>query len=239
MHILENFLENANDVRSRQDLNNFFKSITHIEIGGNKFYDGTGSHWMQNPNEFIDLILFLNLLQTTSDFKIKNFCEIGFSSGITHTILTKIFNPDSSIAVDVVSPAGICADTFMANLRFKNLTYFAMNSQSDVCLKSVSKFAPFDLIFIDGDHSSNGSSLDFFNYLPFLSQKGVIVMHDIYAQKPCEVNFTWDKIKKSNKFECFEFYDDSVKIPYGLGLVVNEIKVPDLNLHRFQTLVQT
>ena len=33
--------------------------MSNMEIGGYKFYDGSGTHYMQNPKEIVDLIFYL------------------------------------------------------------------------------------------------------------------------------------------------------------------------------------
>ena len=32
--------------------------MCNMEIGGDKFYDGSGTHYMQNPKEIVELIFF-------------------------------------------------------------------------------------------------------------------------------------------------------------------------------------
>lgn len=58
----------------------------------------------------------------------------------------------------------------------------------------------FDCLFIDGDHTYNGVRNDFFNYMPFVKSKGLIIFHDILAseyhkKQKCEVNKFWNEIK--------------------------------------------
>lgn len=219
MHLLRDFTKNSKNSSSKNILN-FFKSLSNLEVGGNRIYDGSGTHWMQNPNEFLGFLELLRELEEKANFRIDSLLEIGFSTGITNTILAKIFQPKKIVTVDVTTPSGISASTFMANLRFKNLIYLSMNSQDSFCIETVSKFAPFDLLFIDGDHSENGSRLDFINYEKLMNKTSVIVLHDIYAGTPCEVRKTWHWICNSGNYTCLEIYDDKTMIPYGMGIVL-------------------
>ena len=43
----------------KKELTEFVKNMCNAEIGGNKFYDGTGTHYMQNPKEIVDLVFAL------------------------------------------------------------------------------------------------------------------------------------------------------------------------------------
>ena len=35
----------------KKELIQFIKNMSNVEIGGNRFYDGTGTHYIQNPHE--------------------------------------------------------------------------------------------------------------------------------------------------------------------------------------------
>lgn len=48
--------------------------------------------------------------------------------------------------------------------------------------------AGIDLLFIDGDHSAAGIEADFQNYVPMLSAKGVVVIHDVAGPVAAQVN---------------------------------------------------
>ncbi len=58
--------------------------------------------------------------------------------------------------------------------------FFHGNSQTVEMKKEVSSYCDsFDLIFIDGDHSYEGVKKDFENYRSLLSDRGVIMFHDV------------------------------------------------------------
>jgi len=37
----------------------FLKSLSNVEIGGARLYDGLGNNYIQNPNEIAELVFFL------------------------------------------------------------------------------------------------------------------------------------------------------------------------------------
>lgn len=55
------------------------------------------------------------------------------------------------------------------------------NSHDKSIMQRADNLAPFDFIFIDGDHSWNGVKSDFDNYFPMVRPGGCIVFHDIAA----------------------------------------------------------
>lgn len=217
MHVLTEYLDSNDATQSDASIKSLFQSLSNLEVGGTRLYDGTGTHWMQNPIEFKDLCVILRNLSRHTSYRVRNFLEVGFATGITHTILTKIFKPEYSVAIDLTSVSG-GASTFVANLRFKHLIYISADSKSTFATNSASFFAPFDLIIIDGDHSYIGVKGDFENYTPMLGQKGLVVLHDVKANSPIEVKEFWDDLDRKD-FQLVTLFDTSATVPYGMGLV--------------------
>ena len=50
-------IENSKQYRNR--LVEVLRHNSNIEVGGYRFYDGTGTHMLQNPIELADLIIWL------------------------------------------------------------------------------------------------------------------------------------------------------------------------------------
>ena len=48
-----------NNTAYRKQIIKFLKSLSNVEIGGDRLYDGMGTHYIQNPYEISDLIFFL------------------------------------------------------------------------------------------------------------------------------------------------------------------------------------
>ena len=48
-----------NTTAYKKQIIKFLKSLSNVEIGGDRLYDGMGTHYIQNPYEISDLIFFL------------------------------------------------------------------------------------------------------------------------------------------------------------------------------------
>ena len=70
------------------------------------------------------------------------------------------------------------------------------------------------MLHIDGLHTYDAVSNDFYNWLPKLSQNGIILIHDIVEKNNgFEVWKFWDELK--SKYKCFQF-----NFGHGLGVIV-------------------
>ncbi len=197
------------------------KKMCNMEIGGDRFYDGSGTHYMQNPKEIVELIFFLKKYEKKYKKKLSSFLEVGFAAGINNSFLNKFFSFKKIVAVDYVAPAGINKETFFANLRFKNLTLICGDSTNKDTVKKASILGPYDFIFIDGGHSYDTVKKDFQNYSKILNQNGLIAMHDIYSNTVPGVTKYWKEIKNNFKkqYNFFEFYDPKQEFKYGIGII--------------------
>ena len=203
----------------KKKLLNFLKDQTTIESGGNKIFDGTFNHLLQIPDELCDLIIFLKRYEIKNKLNFKSFLEIGFSHGITNTILNKFFNFSTNVAVDILG-AHLNGTTLLANLRFKNLILFCTDTNLKNTIQSVKKLGLYDAIFIDADHKYESVKKDYFNYRDFLSEKGLIIMHDIFLPSSGSKKF-WQELKKKNKgkFTFKEIICKKYPFKYGIGVL--------------------
>ena len=211
-----------NSKKYKLQLVNFLKSLSNIEIGGTRLYDGLGTHYMQNPYEISDLIFFLKNYEKKNKKFFLNFLEIGFSAGINNTILNKFFSFHRNVAIDIVQPIGINFNTFFANLRFKNLTLLCGDSKKADVVNQTEKLGKYDLIFIDGGHDYETVESDFKLYSKFLSKKGLIVLHDIKSNIVEGVPRFWNNLKKNKKknITIKEIFKRGPKMECGLGIII-------------------
>ena len=83
------------------------------------------------------------------------------------------------------------------------------DSKSDRAIAWAKNWAPYDFVFIDGDHSYDGVKADWLNYGPMAPLVG---FHDI-AYQPREVKRLWAEIKATHDTE------EIVRSRMGIGLV--------------------
>jgi predicted O-methyltransferase YrrM len=61
-----------------------------------------------------------------------------------------------------------------------DLTPITGDSLAPEIVERVGRFAPFDWIFLDGDHAYESVRRDVDTYLPMLSRDGYLLLHDVY-----------------------------------------------------------
>ena len=210
------------DKNDKEDFVEFLRHQTTAEYGGNQIFDGRRSHLMHIPEELADFIFFLKQHEKKLAKKIKNFLEIGFSSGKTNTILNKFFNFEQIVAVDNFS-AHISTNDLWANLMRKKLVLISGNSDEKKIISTVEKFQPFDLIFIDGSHEYKDVKNDLTIYSKFLSKNGVLAIHDLHNNDYPDVSKAWNEFKIKNKFHFKEFVCKKYFFICGIGLVTKKL----------------
>jgi predicted O-methyltransferase YrrM len=205
----------------KQELIEFVRRQSNIEIGGYRLYDGMGNHYMQNAHEITDLIFALKSLEQDRGIKFERFLEIGFAAGINNTFLNKVFEFKKIVAIDYVAQCGISTEAFFANLRFKNLTMICGDSTAESSIENATALGPYDLIFIDGGHTYDCVKKDFHNYSKCLSEHGVIAFHDVCSDSCPGVPKFWHELQESHgaEYEFREFYDANQRFKYGIGLM--------------------
>ena len=74
------------------------------------------------------------------------------------------------------------------------------DSHEPATFSRVAEIAPFDLIFIDGDHSAAGVRRDWHLYSGLAAAGGVVCLHDIVPHRPellCHVDELWRELVAS------------------------------------------
>lgn len=151
-----------------------------------------------NPQQrFSELNPFLEFIM--KDVDCNHALEIGTANGGLTYVLSRLF--EKVVTIDIVNEVQYEKD---------NIIRLIANSHnlSIHDLEKVTKFAPYDLIFIDGDHSYEGVKQDFLLFRPLLKMSGVIALHDIkngtvQIQNQC---FVWKFIQEREYFTDFDSY---------------------------------
>ena len=136
-------------------------------------YFSKDSDW--NNDNFLQVYEeFLNLLYWVKGFDPVNILEIG-TRGTSFFLLSK-FSRGKKAAVNLDN----LEDRLHMAMLEEDWKFFTGDSQTLEMRDDVSRFCPeYDLIFIDGDHSYEGVKRDFELYKDLLSDRGVILFHDI------------------------------------------------------------
>ena len=202
----------------KQELIEFIRHQTNVEIGGYRIYDGTHLHLMQSPWELADFIFALKKYEKDTGFKIRNFLEVGFSAGQNNSFLNKFFNFENIVGLDNFS-SHINTGALHANMRHKNLTLAIGDSTSKRVIDLVSKLGKYDLIFIDANHTYEYVKKDFENFSPFLKKGGVIAFHDVDCPDWRGINQYWKELEATGKYNMQTFIERGQRLQYGIGML--------------------
>ena len=207
--------------KDKEALREFLRHQTNAEFGGHRMFDGTRTHLMHNPEELSDLIFFLKSYEKKKRKKIRNFLEVGYSSGKLNTILNKFFNFDHIVGIDDFT-ADMSSTDLLANLRRKNLTLICGKSDKKENLKIIKQFQPYDLIFVDGGHEYKDVKKDLDNYSRMLSDNGILIVHDIHSLEYTDVNKAWKEFQHKNNFTYKEFVCRKYFFVCGVGIAISK-----------------
>lgn len=142
---------------------------------------------------------------------IESLLEVGSARGHTLAMLALCAMKRAKVcSID----AGLYADDLKSTVQqLKDEGYdaslFVGNSRSREAFDFASERAPFEFVFIDGDHSYEGARADWLNYGQMAK---VVGFHDI-AHPHHDVSKLWAEIKEAHKTE------ECVLSMMGIGLV--------------------
>ena len=130
------------------------------------------------------------------------YLEIGSYSGGSISLMSSHPYPTDCYTIDLGYP--IEKEVVERNVKkFKNkqssFSYIQGNSQSPEIVNLIKNtIGEIDILFIDGDHSKNGATLDYLNYSTILKSGGWIIFDDYMdsVHSP-EVNYAVNDIIKS------------------------------------------
>ena len=181
----------------------------------------------QMQHEFLDLLWLLEKHQP------KYICEIGSARGGTLALFCQIAAANARL---------LAIDIDFTNSRVKALKHFAVKPQEITCIAGDSKASEtlrqveewlgenkLDFLFVDGDHTKQGVTNDFNNFLPYMRDGGIIGFHDIVPDSKMrngiessadvgQVPEFWSELKEhySNTLELIE---DLEQDGYGIGVL--------------------
>lgn len=104
-----------------------------------------------------------------------------------------------------------------------DLNFIVGNSHDSVSLEKARNFfsVGLDLLFIDGDHSYQGSKQDFMDYGPLVNSGGLIALQDIVYSERCytvRVNELWKDIREAG-YKIQELYTSPTQGGLGIGII--------------------
>lgn len=184
-------------------------------------------------------IEFANLLRIFENLNASKVLEIGCHLGGSLFQFIKRMHPGSTIiAVDL--PGGAWGQwlpqtiydtwTNYANKYGVNLIRIPESSHDLTVKERLRKEAPFDFIFIDGDHTLYGATQDFELSVEIIRPGGVIALHDILRGKDPSimVDTVWGAIKVTRYYKVEELFSKPGQIANGIGVVyMPERRKPD------------
>jgi len=115
--------------------------------------------------------------------------EIGSARGGSLYLWSRLIRPDG-LLVSIDLPGGPGSPRWPTRRQYRNfgrdrgvrVCTLAMNSRDESTLERLHEILgtrKIDFLFIDGDHRYEAVKHDFFHYLPFVSDKGLVALHDV------------------------------------------------------------
>lgn len=132
---------------------------------------GSQWHMEQHGDEFGAFLEWM-----LSDSCPHRILEIGVRRGGTAATWCSL--PDYPYVVGVDLPSET-EHLHSLRTRFSNFVAYAGDSHSEETRRWIEGCKPFDLVFLDGDHSLRGVARDFVDYEPMIERHGLVVFHDI------------------------------------------------------------
>ena len=140
---------------------------------------------------------------------VRRYLELGTHQNETIGRVAVMLPPDSVVVgVDVTEPTH----------RARNVAYRIMSSTAYLA-GPVAIDAPFDMVFIDADHSAQAVLADFYGVLPHVRPDGLILLHDgnpetVADTEPGYCGTGWQAIRTITETH------EAVTLPYHPGLTI-------------------
>jgi len=196
-----------------------------LKLSEEEIFDLSGNLGLR-PNQ--DKEEFVNFLRTYKNLKPKYVLEIGSELGGSFFCLMLCARKDATlISVEInKEPLFSNLDKIYSYKSERQKLHFIWQDShlegTKIKVQNILKQKELDVLFIDGDHSYQSVSSDFFMYEPLVRKGGLIVFHDIKEHPPgtfCEVKPFWDEIKRRYYF--IEIFNFQSSMPWaGIGILV-------------------
>lgn len=111
------------------------------------------------------------LVEKLLEIKPQKMLEIGNACGGT-TLVWQALVPEV-YSLDIKPIEGHIPPTY-----FPDVNFLVGDAHAPATLEMTKEYAPFDCIFIDGDHSTEGVKQDFEMYAPLVRKGGIVGFHD-------------------------------------------------------------
>ena len=179
----------------------------------------------QNKSEILQL---LKLLETRSP---RLLIEIGTLNGGTLFLFSHVASDNARI-ISIDLPGGIHGGGYpfwkiplykYIPCEGRTVTLVRADSHNENTIHKVTNLLQgekVDFLFIDGDHTYEGVSMDFHNYKHLVKPGGIIAFHDIVPHQKetqAEVDQLWSELKKEYRHD--EFVASSKQDKYGIGVI--------------------
>ncbi len=161
------------------------------------------------------------MVELYAKVKPKRVLEIGCWDGGTLKEWMTAHTPDVLVAVDFDHrnrdqyPEWLHPDT--------NFHCYAGDSQSDPVIESMRSHAPYDWVFIDGDHGDAAVAADVQTCLPLVRKGGLLLMHDVRAGSDYGDDYGPRKVLRNlanQGFLTWEWVDPAPSLSaHGIGVV--------------------
>ncbi len=185
---------------------------------------------MQNPKEI------KRLIERVQELKPRTVLEVGTARGGTLFLFCQSAAEDAEI-VSLDLPYGRNGGGYPKRKEpvyrlfarpGQQLTLLRANSHlgdSRIRVERAVGGKKFDLIMIDADHSYEGVKRDFELYSPLVSERGIVVLHDVLPNRfdrEIDVNRFWKEVSAAH--QCEEIVDDYQQGNLGIGVVMRLVE---------------
>lgn len=174
-----------------------------------------------------NLLEFGQLLRIYKELSPSKVLEIGTHEGGSFYYWLKYAPPKSTVVSIDIQRIGAERYESWAGEEVE-IAYYSGDSTSVGAIDFAKRLAPFDFIFIDGDHSYDGVKSDWLNYSPL--GNNVVAFHDIAKTEPyigddgkifpIEVYKLWQEFKSDSYFSLEEIIEPHPEWGSGPGIGV-------------------